>query len=222
MPHPRVQVANYFKFTDRSFMGWVDVHGQPKVPYWVFKLYARNTGDVRIKSSMTPPRTYSVPQLGIMEPESNVPELTQIVTRNSKTGRLYINLVNRSMKRQYTVNLQIKGCSPAAKGEVLEVTGKEPTANNGPDIPPEWRRLWRAEYEPYTTAKPHSIRIRSKAWKAGQPLIIPPFSMLTLLLDSAAEPRRRSRGVLYRGAAHAPPGLAGRAPWQGGSGGKLQ
>ncbi len=186
MSHPRVQVANYFKFTDHSFMGWVDLHGQPKVPYWVFKLYARNTGDVRIKSSMTPPRTYSVPQLGIMEPEANVPELTQIVTRNSKTGRLYINLVNRSMKRQYTVNLQIKGYNPAAKGEVLEVSGKEPTANNGPDIPPEWRRFWRAEYEPYTTAKPHSIRIHSKAWKAGQPLIIPPFSVLTLVLNPAA------------------------------------
>lgn len=185
MSHPRVQVANYFKYTDRSFMGWVDLNGQPKVPYWVFKLYARHTGNIRVKSSMTSSRTYSVPRLGIMGPESNVPELTQIVTRDSGTGRLYLNLVNRSMKRQYTVNLQIKGCNPAAKGEVLEVTGKEPTANNGADIPPEWQRFWHARFEPYTTAPPHSIRIRSKAWRAGQPLVIPPFSVMTLVLDTA-------------------------------------
>lgn len=184
MSHPRVEMANYFKYTDHSFMGWVDLYGQPKVPYWVFKLYARNTGDVRVKSSITPPRTYNVEALGIMEPQSDVPELTQMVTRSSETGKLYINLVNRSMKRQYTVNLQIKGCNPSVKGEVLEVSGKEPTAHNGPDIPPEWRKHWRAEYEPYTTAESHSIRIRSKAWKAGQPLNVPPFSVLTLVLDT--------------------------------------
>ncbi len=38
MSHPRVELANYFKLTDRSFMGWINYEGQPKVPYWVFAL----------------------------------------------------------------------------------------------------------------------------------------------------------------------------------------
>jgi len=138
MSHPRVQVANYFKLTDRSFMGWVDLNGKPKVTYEIFKLYGKHTGDVRVKSSITPSETYNSPALGIMKPQSNVKELAQVVTRDSKTGRLYINLVNRSMSRQYTVNLGFKGNNSASSGKLFQVTGREPTAHNGHDIPPEW------------------------------------------------------------------------------------
>ena len=183
MSHPRVQMANYFKFADRSFMGWVSLKGQPKVPYWVFKLYAQNTGDMRVKTGMTAPQTYSTPAIGVMKPQSNVPELTSIVTRDSKSGRLYVNLVNRSISRIYNVRLNLKGFNPAATGEVLQVSGGEPTAHNGRDIPPEWP--FRDEYEPYTRAAPDSIRIQPKVWKKGELLQIPPFSVITLVLDSA-------------------------------------
>lgn len=194
MSHPRVQMANYFKFTDRSFMGWVDLNGQPKVPYWVFKLYARNSGDMRVKSSMTPSRTYNAPALAIMKPQSNVPELTHIVTRDTKSGRLYINLVNRSMSRQYTVNLSLNGLNPATKGELLQVSGKEPTAHNGRDIPLEWP--FRDEYEPFTSAAPDSIRIQPRAWKAGEPLRVAPFSVVTLILDGAVTHKSVNKATL--------------------------
>ncbi len=183
MSHPRVQMANYFKFADRSFMGWVNLHGQPKVPYWVFKLYAQNTGDVRVKSSMSAPQTYSAPAIGVMKAQSNVPELTSVVTRDSKTGRLYVNLVNRSMSRIYHVRLNLKDFKPAASGEVLQVSGDEPTAHNGRDIPPEWP--FREEYEPYTRAAPNSIRIQSIVWKKNELLRIPPFSVVTLVIDGS-------------------------------------
>lgn len=183
MSHPRVQMANYFKFTDRSFMGWVSLHGQPKVPYWVFKLYAQYSGDLRIRTSMTAPQTYNAPAIGVMKPQSNVPELTSIVTRDSRTGRLYVNLVNRSMSRMYNVNLNLKNFNSAASGEVLQVSGREPTAHNGRDIPPEWP--FRDEYEPYTRAAPDSLRIQQKTWKKGELLRVPPFSVMTLVLDSA-------------------------------------
>ena len=146
MAHPRVQLTNYFKYTDRSFMGWVNLYGQPKVPYWVFKLYAKYTGDVRVKSSMTQPLTFSTPQFAIMKAQNNVPELTSMVTRDSMSGRLYINLVNRSMSRIYSVRPGIKGMNLPAGGELLQVTGSEPTAHNGSDIPPEWP--YKPEFDP--------------------------------------------------------------------------
>lgn len=183
MSNPRVQMANYFKFADRSFMGWVDLNAQPKVPYWVFKLYAQNTGDTRVKSSMTAPETYNTPALGIMKPQNNVPEVTQVVTRDSSSGRLYVNLVNRSLSRVYSVRLNLKGFKAEDKGEILSVSGKEPTAHNGRDIPPEWPH--RPEYEPYTVAKPGSIRLNSAAWNKGDPVSIPPFSVLTVVIDPA-------------------------------------
>jgi hypothetical protein len=131
---------------------------------------------------MTAPQTYSTPAIGVMKPQSNVPELTSIVTRDSKSGRLYVNLVNRSMNWIYNVRLNLKGVIPAATGEVLQVSGGEPTAHNGRDIPPEWP--FRDEYDPYTSAPPDSIRIQSKAWKKGESLRIHPFSVITLVLDS--------------------------------------
>lgn len=182
MSHPRVQMTNYFKLTDRSFMGWIDLQGNPKVPYWVFKLYAKYTGDVRVKTSMTTPVSFDAPALAIMKAQPNVPELTSIVTRDSQTGRLYVNLVNRSMNRIYNVRLNLKNFKPASGGEYLMVTGDEPTAHNGRDIPPEWP--FRDEYEPYTRAAPGSIQIRSTAWKKGESLSIPPFSVATLVIDS--------------------------------------
>lgn len=183
MAHPRVQLTNYFKYTDRSFMGWVSLHGQPKVPYWVFKLYAKYTGDVRVKASMTQPVTFSTPQFAIMKAQNNVPELTSMVTRDSKSGRLYVNLVNRSMSRIYSVRLNVKGMNLPAGGELLQVTGSEPTAHNGSDIPPEWP--FKPEFDPYTRAAPNSIRIQSSSWKRGESVRIPPFSVATLVIESA-------------------------------------
>lgn len=181
MSHSRVKMANYFKFTDRSFMGWVDLNGQPKVPYWVFKLYAQNTGNIRVKSSITPSKAYSTPTLAVMQAQSNVPEVTQIVTRDTKSGRLYINLVNRSLSQAYAIRLNLRGGYSVAKGEILQVSGDKPTDHNGHDIPPEWP--FRDEYEPYTKAAPNSIRIQSKVWRAGESLRVPPFSVMTLVLN---------------------------------------
>lgn len=182
MSNPRVQMANYFKFVDRSFMGWVDLNGEPKVPYWVFKLYAQNTGDTRVRSSMMAPETYSVPAFAIMKAQNNVPEVTQVVTRDSASGRLYVNLVNRSLSRVYSVRLNLKDYATADSGKVLLVTGKEPTAHNGRDIPPEWP--YKPEYEPYTEAAPGSIRITSSTWKKGEAVSLPPFSVMTVVIDA--------------------------------------
>jgi alpha-N-arabinofuranosidase len=181
MAHPRVKMTNYFKFADRSFMGWVDLNGYPKVPYWVFALYAKHTGDVRVKSDMSAPLFYSTPAIGVMKAQSNVPELTSITTRDTKSGKLYVNFVNRSMSHVYKVRLGIKNFEAASGGELLMVSGNEPTAHNGHDIPAEWP--FRKEYDPYSTAAPRSIRIRSEAWRKGELVRIPPFSVMTLVID---------------------------------------
>lgn len=177
MSHPRVKVTNYFKFVDRSFMGWVSYAGDPKVPYWVFELYAKYSGDRRIHATVQSPR-YAVDQLAIMEGEHDVPEVTVLATKNSSNGRVFVNFVNRSMTTIHRVHISPKNIHPA-RLELLVITGDEPTANNGRDIPPEWP--YDKAYEPYTTAAPNSIRIERKAWKGGDIVEIPPFSIVTLV-----------------------------------------
>ncbi|MHB1514954.1 MAG: hypothetical protein ACYCVY_04455 [Acidiferrobacteraceae bacterium] len=176
MSHPRVELSNYFKFVDDSFMGWVNWQGRRKVPYWVFELYARYSGDRRISAHVESP-TYDTPQFGIMFAEQNVPEVTVLATRRSFDGRVYVNFVNRSLTTRYRVRIHPRNYTPQ-RVEIMSVTGNEPTANNGPDIPPGLG--FRPAFEPYTTAPPGSIRIERRMMH-GNMVELPPFSVLTVV-----------------------------------------
>jgi alpha-N-arabinofuranosidase len=180
MSHPRVELANYFKFTDRTFCAWVNYEGQPKVPYWVFKLYARNSGDRRVQASVNGPE-FNVPAFDSMFPEEHVSEVTVLATRASSDGKLYVNFVNRSMTNIHKINVDLRNFVPAAEGQVLSVSANEPTAHEGRDIAPEWP--YKKEYEPYSTATPNSIQLQQKPWSKGEPVILPPFSVATLVLS---------------------------------------
>jgi alpha-N-arabinofuranosidase len=181
MSHPRVELANYFMFTNRNFMGWVNYEGQPKVPYWVFELYARHSGDRRVQASVNGPE-FNVPAFDTMFPQEHVAEVTVLATRDSADGKLYVNFVNRSMTNIHKINVDLRNFVPAAEGQILSVSANEPTAHEGRDIPPEWS--YKKEYEPYSTAAPNSIRIQQKPWSAGEPVTLPPFSVATLVLSS--------------------------------------
>lgn len=184
MQHPKVQMANHFKFTDNSIMGLVSADNQrAKVPYYVMQLMARYTGTTRIKSTLSSaPQTYSVPQVGVMQAQSNVPELTQIVTRDPNTGRIYLNLVNRSMTRAYQVKPRLTS-GKSSGGQVVQVKAAEPTAHNGRDVPSWWGSQWLSSYEPYSSAPENTITLRSTPWTAGATVTVAPFSVVTVVLN---------------------------------------
>ncbi len=57
--HPRVVLTNYFKFADRTPMGWVGYDRKPKVPYYVIQLFARHFGTHQVEATVESP-TFSV------------------------------------------------------------------------------------------------------------------------------------------------------------------
>lgn len=180
MNHPRVKLANHFKLTDRTFMGTLNYNGEPKVPYWVFALYANHHGDQRLNATLPSP-TFDTPAMGIMKPQKGVAEVTVIASENTKTHQIYINFVNRSLTTTYPIQLHFKNGRVHKVGKILSIKAKELTAHNGRDIPPEWQ--YDEKYEPYTTATPNSIKINTVKWNDKQPLKIAPFSVMTLVLD---------------------------------------
>jgi alpha-N-arabinofuranosidase len=177
----RVRLANYFKFADRSFMGWVGFNGEPKVPYRVFQLFSGATGTRRIAASIDSP-TYDTPGIGAVGAENAVAEVTVLATRDDDGRTLYVNFVNRSLNTAYRIDLRIKGGFSALSGELRSISAKEPTAHNGVDIPPELPM--KSEYEPYSTATPGSIKIDSRVWSPKDEFILPPFSVATAILRS--------------------------------------
>jgi len=112
--------------------------------------------------------------------ERGVAEVTAIATRDDESRSLFVNFVNRSLSTAYPIRLQVRGGFSAASGELRSISASEPTAHNGVDIPPEWPM--KAEYEPYSTAKPGSIGIVSRQWSQQETLVLPPFSVATVIL----------------------------------------
>jgi len=179
MAQPRVKVANYFKFTGNLFMGWVGFNGEPKVPYWVFRLYSEATGTRRVAASVDSP-TYDIDAIGAVGAERGVAEVTVVATQDSPSRSLFINFVNRSLRTAHTVRVRVRGSFSSPSGELRSISASEPTANNGVDIPPGLPM--KPEYEPYSTAQPGSIRIHRQRWSQNEPLVLPPFSVATLIL----------------------------------------
>ncbi len=181
MSHSRLKLANYFKLTDRSFMGWINYRGEPKVPFWVFALYANFHGDSRLKATIQSP-TYNAKSIGIMQSQHSVPEVTVLASKDAKSDRIYLNFVNRSLSTSYPIELSFLNGETHTAGRLHFVQAKELTAHNGRDLPPEWP--YQREFEPYTTESPNGIHIESKHWNIKQPLKIAPFSVMTLVIDA--------------------------------------
>src|SRR6202044_2265426 len=92
---PRVTLADYFKFSDRNFMGWIGYDRKPKVPYYVIELFAAHFGDQLVEASIESP-TYDVEGLGPAPAETNVAELTVAASISRPSEKLFVNIVNRS------------------------------------------------------------------------------------------------------------------------------
>lgn len=182
--HPRIELANYFKLTDRSFMGWINYEGQPKVPYWVFALYANYTGDARIAAKIESP-DYATKPIGIMMPEKGVKAVTVVASKNSRTGDIYVNLVNRSLTTAYPIDIDFQHLSAQSEAKILRIQTNELTAHNGRDIPPEWP--YDKAYEPYSTAPENSIQIKESTWDMQAPIQIAPFSVITIVLNAKTQ-----------------------------------
>lgn len=180
MAHPRIELANYFKLTDRSFMGWINYVGEPKVPFWVFGLYANYSGNARLQADIISP-TYNAQSIGIMAAQKNVPEVTVMASIDAQKKKIYVNFVNRSINTQYPISLEFLNGAVAKKAKILRVEAKELTAHNGRDIPPEWP--YALAYEPYSTAKKNSIKINEQNWDNQEALTIAPFSVMTIVFD---------------------------------------
>jgi alpha-N-arabinofuranosidase len=184
MANPRVEMANYFKLVDRSFMGWISYDGIPKVPFWVISLYSNYSGNERIFSEVRNSPTYDSPAIGGIMAEKDVPEVTVIATRDLEAGKMFINFVNRSMTTGYPIDVTYLGEQFDFNRVMLyRIQANEITSHNGVDIPPEWP--YGKAYEPYTTAATNSIKIEESSFDSSQPLKLAPFSMATLVVDIA-------------------------------------
>ncbi|HUX01121.1 MAG: hypothetical protein WBD63_09755 [Phycisphaerae bacterium] len=175
LSHPKVRVANYFKFADRTFMGWVSYAGETKVSYHVIELFRKHFGTNLVRVRMDSP-TYQTPALGLVPAEDNVPLLTAVASVDKGGGRLYVNIVSRSWNTVHNVRLSLAGFEPSSSmAKVWAIEGATVLSNNGRDLPPGWP--W-----PYVEPEPSKqpIRISERTVDIAAPIGVQPHSILTI------------------------------------------
>jgi len=176
MKHPAVKIANYFKFTDRSFMGWVSYDHKPKVPFYALEMFTKHFGSLLVESHITC-ESYKSKRVGFVRSIDKVPELSVVSSINPSKDKLYVNIISRCWKKRYQVNLHINGFDVREKDVTIwQLSGKSALSNNGRDLPPDWP----IRYEEPLPIDRSAIRISKLSYKIGNPLEIPPHSIVTV------------------------------------------
>lgn len=178
LSHPKVMIANYFKFTDPTFMGWVNYAAEPKVPYYAFQMYAQHFGTHLIKSEINSPHFASM-KIGLLNARTNIPELNVIAATNRSKTKLYINIVSCSWNKTQQISLNLQTFNAAEAAIKRSISGPSPLANNGPDLP-SW---WSVPYQEPADKQIPPITIETTSWNINEKLLIPPHSIITIELD---------------------------------------
>jgi alpha-N-arabinofuranosidase len=182
MSHPRVTLANYFKFTDRTFMGWVGYDQRPKIPYYVIELFSQHFGNRLVEATVESP-IYSSKSIGAASAETDVPEITVVAAADDEQRKLFINFVNRSWDTIHQVSLDTATfeASDSATAWILSSPGL--LDHNGRDLPEEFPA--HMYQEPLLHPQNQSpIRIQRKSFDPHATVFLPPYSVVTLELDA--------------------------------------
>lgn len=177
MSHPKVKIANYFKFTDQSFMWWVTWENKkPKIPYYIIQLYSKYFGDKIVKSDISSP-IYNSEKVWFISANDNIKEITAISSINETKNKLFINFVSRSLDKTYQIKLNIKWFDITNSNAVIHSINS-PTifSNNWPDLPSWWPI-------PYTEPEEYNwidTKIKTDNYDISKWLSIPPHSIITV------------------------------------------
>lgn len=179
---PRVTLTNYFKFTDRSPMGWVGYDQKPKIPYYVIQLFAKHFGSRLVEASVESP-TFNVGPVGVATAESDVPEITVIAALDESGRKLFINLINRSWQTIHQVQLETGSFKAADTATAWELSTPGLTDHNGRDLPDEIPTSMYTE-PPVNGSAKAMIKLEQKTVSLKSPIILQPYSIVTLELDA--------------------------------------
>jgi len=179
MQHSGVKIANYFKFTDNTFMGWTSFKKEPKIPYYVVQLYSKYFGSLLTGSNIETPY-FETEKTGIAQSQTKVPVLNVVSSINESGNKLFINIVSCSWDKELEIKLVIKNFNSAAikKGVVRTISGASPLSHNGKDLP-EWWPVKAVEPSP----RPESIRIKKTYADCSKTIVVPPASIIMIELD---------------------------------------
>jgi alpha-N-arabinofuranosidase len=130
----RTEMANFFKLTEPSFMGWIDANGVPKPSYYALQMYTHHFGDRVIAVEVDSPN-FGSRSVGNVDAVDRTEYLDAIASLSSDGRRLYIIAVNRSFSNGLQTKVSLHGFHPRSTARAWVLTAPSLDANNGNDLP---------------------------------------------------------------------------------------
>lgn len=133
---PKMKIANFFKLSEPTFMGWIGPRGGkeiPKAPLLAMEIFTKHFGTELVESKTTSP-TFSCPAVGLM-PSVDANPWFEVVAAKGEKGRLYVVAINKHFSAPAKGSLSIAGFEPAKEATVWTLEGKGMDAHTGTELP---------------------------------------------------------------------------------------
>ncbi len=133
---PRTDIANFFKLNDRLWQGSI---GQRKgiwtatAPYFAFQMFTRHFGR-ELVSSRVEVEGFNSPEVGTVDPGTNVPYLDVIASRSIDGKTLYVLAINKHFDRDIRARIALTGFKPGLSGTAWTLNGRGIDANTGTEL----------------------------------------------------------------------------------------
>ncbi len=133
METPKMELANFFKLTEYSFMGCIGGDGGPKPSYYTLQLLRQQFGNHLVSSQVTSPTYNSRPVMQI-EAVEGVPYLEAISSLSADGKRLSVMVINKHPISAISTKMAIQGFTAKAPIQVWQLKGNTLDSNNGKDL----------------------------------------------------------------------------------------
>lgn len=138
---PNVEVANFFKLTESSFMGWLgpDKNGTfiPKPTGLAFRLFSQHFGNAIVSTSVESP-TFKTEGVGMVASVPNAPLVTSVSSVSPDRKRIFVIAINKDLHRAAELAIRIPGAQDSDSVPTTLLSGASPDSHTGTkliDIP---------------------------------------------------------------------------------------
>ncbi len=198
MRSPRVQVANFFKLNEASFMGLIGRRGgewAPTASYEVFALYRRNVREQLVDTRVDGP-TYTSRALGVVDAVARAPFVDAVATTDAQG--LTIIAVNKSGTAM-KARIALGGFLAGGTANVESVSADDLDANTGTTLPVVPGLKWApqvniARFDRGAPGEIHVARESLEVPRSREPggeleLTLRPYSATSISIRAAPSPK---------------------------------
>jgi alpha-N-arabinofuranosidase len=133
---PKVEVANFFKLVDTTFLGAIGTRQgmfAAKATLFSMQMFRQHFGSELVSSQVTGPR-YDSPTVGMVDAVSSAPYLDAIASTSADGKTLYVMAINKHFNRAMHTRISLANYLPLASATVYTLNAPAADSNTDTDM----------------------------------------------------------------------------------------